>query len=95
MDEIKIDRSFVREMHTRPNSAAIIKAISDLGVSLGIETTAEGVETIEQLERLRASGCSVAQGYLFSHAVPPSANPGLDRIHRPGERSGRARGVKI
>ena len=76
-DRIKIDRSFVQEMHTRPNSAAIIKAITDLGASLGIATTAEGVETIEQLEQLRQSGCSVAQGYLFSHAIPQSQIPAL------------------
>jgi len=76
-DRIKIDRSFVQEVQTKPNSIAIIKAISDLGVSLGIATTAEGIETHEQLERLRESGCSVAQGFLFSRAIPKSEIPNL------------------
>jgi EAL domain-containing protein (putative c-di-GMP-specific phosphodiesterase class I) len=71
-DRIKIDRSFVQDLEAKPNSIAIIKAITDLGVSLGIATTAEGVETSEQLESLRGSGCTVAQGYLFSQAIPKS-----------------------
>ncbi len=90
-DRIKIDRSFVRELQTKPNSLAIIKAITDLGVSLGIATTAEGVETSEQLERLRSSGCSVAQGYLFSQAIPQSSIPALiELLERGNEAESRA-----
>ena len=69
-DRIKIDRSFVTNMRERSNALSIIKAITDLGSCLGIATTAEGVETSEQLEELRNSGCSIVQGYLFSAAIP-------------------------
>jgi EAL domain-containing protein (putative c-di-GMP-specific phosphodiesterase class I) len=65
-DKIKIDQSFVREIAERPDCMAIIRAVVGLGTSLGIATTAEGVETPEQLERLRAEGCTEVQGYLFS-----------------------------
>ena len=89
-DRIKIDRSFVQDLQTRPNSIALIKAITDLGLSLGIATTAEGVETPEQLEDLRNSGCSVAQGFLFSKAIPPDEVAALIRsIDHPGEEDAR------
>jgi EAL domain-containing protein (putative c-di-GMP-specific phosphodiesterase class I) len=69
-DKIKIDRSFVKDIVERPDCVAIIRAISALGVSLGIRTTAEGVETAEQLACVRREGCSEVQGYLFSPARP-------------------------
>ena len=69
-DKIKIDRSFVRDLAERPDCAAIIRAVAGLGASLGIATTAEGVETSEQLDRLRAEGCTEAQGFLFSKPRP-------------------------
>jgi predicted signal transduction protein with EAL and GGDEF domain len=69
-DKIKIDRSFVRDLAERPDCVAIIRAVAGLGASLGISTTAEGVETREQLDRLRAEGCTEAQGYLFSPPCP-------------------------
>jgi len=69
-DKIKIDQSFVRELAERPDCMAIVRAITGLGASLGIATTAEGVETQEQLERLRAEGCTEVQGYLFSPPRP-------------------------
>jgi diguanylate cyclase (GGDEF)-like protein/PAS domain S-box-containing protein len=69
-DKIKIDRSFVSEMVGRPDCLAIIRAITGLGASLGIATTAEGVETPEQLESLRAEGCTEVQGFLFSPPRP-------------------------
>lgn len=64
--KIKIDRSFVADVATRADSAAIVCAIAGLGRSLNIDTTAEGVETSDQLKLLRAAGCTHAQGYLFS-----------------------------
>jgi len=71
-DKIKIDRSFVSELATREDSMAIIRAVTGLGRSLGIITTAEGVETDVQLELLRREGCTQAQGYLFSKPRPAS-----------------------
>jgi diguanylate cyclase (GGDEF)-like protein len=69
-DKIKIDRSFVNELATRNDSMAIVRAVTGLGKSLGITTTAEGVETDAQLELLRREGCTQAQGYLFSKPRP-------------------------
>ena len=69
-DKIKIDRSFVKDLAERRDCTAIITAISTLARSLGIVTTAEGVETAEQLDFLRAQGCTQAQGFLFSPARP-------------------------
>jgi diguanylate cyclase (GGDEF)-like protein/PAS domain S-box-containing protein len=66
---LKIDRSFVREIDRSPESLAIIRAIIGLGKSLGIDTTAEGVETASQLETLRAERCGELQGFLFSPPV--------------------------
>ena len=54
----------------KPDSLAIIRAISTLGRSLGIRTTAEGVETLEQFASVKQEGCSEVQGYLFSAAKP-------------------------
>ena len=69
-DKIKIDKSFIQSMTTHSDSAAIVCAITGLGRGLDIETTAEGVETTEQLQFLRTAGCQLAQGYLFSRPVP-------------------------
>jgi diguanylate cyclase (GGDEF)-like protein len=65
-DRIKIDQSFIRELSTDKDSLAILRAVVGLGRSLGIVTTAEGVETRDQLEVLRTEGCTDAQGYLLS-----------------------------
>ena len=65
-DKIKIDQSFVHDMTTREESMAIVRAVAAMGASLGMMTTAEGVETIEQFDRLKAEGCTEVQGYLFS-----------------------------
>jgi diguanylate cyclase (GGDEF)-like protein/PAS domain S-box-containing protein len=69
-DKIKIDRSFVKDLAQRSDCVAIVRAISGLGRSLNITTTAEGVETIDQLDWLRAEGCNEVQGFLFSAARP-------------------------
>src|SRR6516165_7097771 len=71
-DKIKIDRSFVKDLAKRSDSVAIVRAISGLGRSLNIITTAEGVETMDQLDWLRAEGCNEVQGFLFSAARPAS-----------------------
>jgi EAL domain-containing protein (putative c-di-GMP-specific phosphodiesterase class I) len=69
-NKIKIDQSFVRELASRGESMAIVRAVTGLGRSLGISTTAEGVETTEQLALLRTEGCTEVQGYLFSRPRP-------------------------
>jgi EAL domain-containing protein (putative c-di-GMP-specific phosphodiesterase class I) len=69
-DKIKIDRSFVKDLARRTDCVAIVRAISGLGRSLNITTTAEGVETVDQLDWLRAEGCNEVQGFLFSAARP-------------------------
>jgi diguanylate cyclase (GGDEF)-like protein/PAS domain S-box-containing protein len=84
-DKIKIDRSFVSELAQRPDCVAIIRAVAGLGISLGIATTAEGIETPEQLERVRAEGCTEVQGYLFSPPRPASEIGGLIAAHRAKE----------
>jgi diguanylate cyclase (GGDEF)-like protein len=76
-DKIKIDRSFIKDIERNRGSAAIIKAIASLGTSLGIRTTAEGVETEEQLEIVRRAGCTEMQGYLVSRPVPACDLPQL------------------
>ena len=68
-DKIKIDRSFVRTLHDRPESAKIVDAIVGLSRSLGVHTVAEGVETEEQARALQRLGCTFAQGYLFGRPV--------------------------
>jgi diguanylate cyclase (GGDEF)-like protein/PAS domain S-box-containing protein len=64
--KIKIDRAFIEEFTTRPDCAAIVCAMIGLGRNLDMRVTAEGVETREQLDLLRAAGCGEVQGYLFS-----------------------------
>lgn len=64
-DRIKIDQSFVRDLCSSAASLAIVQAVTGLGRSLGMATTAEGVETDEQFERLRAEGCNEVQGTLL------------------------------
>ncbi|MGD1036131.1 MAG: EAL domain-containing protein [Roseiarcus sp.] len=69
-DKVKIDQSFIREMHNQPESLAIVRAAIGLGENLGICTTAEGVESRAQLERLLSEGCTEVQGFLFSKPQP-------------------------
>lgn len=69
-DKIKIDESFIRDLPMKEDSLAIIRAVVGLSSSLGITTTAEGVETKEQLASLTAEGCNEVQGFLFSQPRP-------------------------
>ena len=71
-DKIKIDQSFIRNLVEDERSRTIVSAIAGLGVSFGMTTTAEGVETPEQMKCLIAKGCTEAQGFFFSRAVPGS-----------------------
>jgi diguanylate cyclase (GGDEF)-like protein len=82
-DKIKIDRSFVGELSAKPDSLAIIRAVTGLGRSFGMTTTAEGVETREQLARLKFEGCDEAQGYLFGRPQPLAEVERLLDRHRP------------
>ncbi|NQE64666.1 EAL domain-containing protein [Caulobacter sp. RHG1] len=69
-DKIKIDQTFVRDILDDSDAMAIIKAVLDLGASMGVVTTAEGVETQEQLDALRGQGCAEIQGYFISRPAP-------------------------
>ena len=69
-DKIKIDRSFVHDLSSQMDCRAIISAVSQLAISLGIETTGEGVETQEEFDYLKRSGCTEGQGHFFSEARP-------------------------
>ena len=69
-DKVKIDRSFVQDMMNNPQARAIIRSVIGLGQGLGMPVIAEGVETDEQLEALRAEGCNQVQGYLISRPGP-------------------------
>jgi diguanylate cyclase (GGDEF)-like protein len=68
-DKLKIDRSFIQNLLTREGAIAIVHAITELANTLGMETTAEGVEETAQLMELRAHGCSSVQGYLFAEPM--------------------------
>lgn len=70
---IKIDRSFVARLSTKAGATALVKAIVDIGESLGADVVAEGVETQEQADFLRSIGCEMAQGYLFHRPQPAMA----------------------
>ena len=78
-NKIKIDQSFIRDLSSKEDSLAIVRAVVGLSSSLGITTTAEGVETKEQLARLTTEGCNEAQGFLFSK--PRSASEVEKLLH--------------
>jgi EAL domain-containing protein (putative c-di-GMP-specific phosphodiesterase class I) len=84
-DKIKIDKSFIRNLTQQPRSSAIISSIVTLARGLDMSVTAEGVETAEEFERLKALDVNFAQGYLFGRPLP------IDQIELDGstERSQR------
>jgi EAL domain-containing protein (putative c-di-GMP-specific phosphodiesterase class I) len=69
-DKIKIDRSFLEHVDTSTSAETVVRAVVGLGAHLNLLTTGEGVETYRQLELLRDCGCTQAQGFLFSAAIP-------------------------
>ncbi|HEY8595879.1 MAG TPA: EAL domain-containing protein [Devosiaceae bacterium] len=71
-DKIKIDRTFIADIVCREDDLEIIKAVIGLGQSLGMSTTAEGIETEAQLEAVRQQGCTEVQGFLFGPPLPAS-----------------------
>ncbi len=76
-DKIKIDRSFVNDLSSSESSVAIVRAVCGLARSFGATTTAEGVETDDQLAQIRAQGCTDMQGYFFSKPLPVDKIPAL------------------
>jgi diguanylate cyclase len=73
VDVVKIDRSFVEPIERDPQEAAIVAAVISLSHALGLRTVAEGIETVAQVDRLRALGCDLAQGYYFAKPGPPES----------------------
>jgi diguanylate cyclase (GGDEF)-like protein len=83
VDRIKIDKSFVQSLGHTVDAGAIVTAVVTLGHAMGLQVTAEGVETPEQETFLRSAGCNVLQGFLFSKAVPANElNDSLERHRR-------------
>lgn len=74
---LKIDRGFIQQIRSRPNDAAITRALIGLSRDMGLDTVAEGIETREQEEALLALGCPYGQGYLFGRPMPFSAAVGV------------------
>lgn len=69
-DKIKIDRTFIKDLHQTAQATSIVRAVVALGHSLGMRANAEGVETIEQAEILSSEGCEEVQGYFFGRPMP-------------------------
>ena len=77
VDVLKIDRAFVRDVHRDQSLASMVRAMIQLAQGLDMVPLAEGVETQQELEFLRGSGCRLAQGFLFSRPVPAEEIPAL------------------
>jgi EAL domain-containing protein (putative c-di-GMP-specific phosphodiesterase class I) len=77
MNRLKIDRSFVQAICDQPRDRAIVTRLVQLAHDLGMQVTAEGVETAEQMELLQSIDCDDVQGYLFSKPVAAGVFPTL------------------
>ncbi|HLI55395.1 MAG TPA: EAL domain-containing protein, partial [Actinomycetota bacterium] len=73
LDLVKVDRSFIAGLGPGAEDSAVVAAVASLARSIGLQVIAEGVETPDQLQRLRALGCQAAQGFLFSRPLAPPA----------------------
>jgi len=96
LDTLKVDRAFVNDITADTDDAAIVRAIIGLGHNLDLKIVAEGVETLEQLEFLRATGCDLVQGYLMSRAIEARSFEQLLRAPArtlPGAAGGAQRGA--
>jgi EAL domain-containing protein (putative c-di-GMP-specific phosphodiesterase class I) len=82
--ELKIDKSFIEDMQNSEQDRIMIQKTIEMGHELGMHVVAEGVESKEQLELLRLDGCDVAQGYLFSRALPPEELVSWLKTYRAG-----------
>jgi diguanylate cyclase (GGDEF)-like protein len=86
-DKIKIDRSFVKDITENTGSLNIVRAVAALAHGMGMTATAEGVETLEQLDRIRSEGCTEMQGFLFSKPLPASE---IERLFLSGREARKA-----
>jgi EAL domain-containing protein (putative c-di-GMP-specific phosphodiesterase class I) len=75
LTSLKIDQAFIKDCHLHSKDGAIVAAVIALAHSLDLQVLAEGVEKPEQAEFLRNAGCDMAQGYYFSHPLPPEDLP--------------------
>ena len=73
IDYLKIDRSFVKNVHEHRKSHAIVKSIIDVGINLGVEVVAEGIESELEMDLLAAEGCHIGQGYFISKPINEAA----------------------
>jgi EAL domain-containing protein (putative c-di-GMP-specific phosphodiesterase class I) len=85
IDKLKIDRSFISEVMSRPDDASIVRAIVSLAHSLRLKVVAEGVESPAQLDFLRTIGCDQYQGYHYSRALPAAQFEALVRSNLTAE----------
>ena len=83
INKLKIDQSFVHDLATDPDDAAIVSATLAMGHNLNLTVNAEGVESQQQLAFLKAHGCDEMQGYYFCRPVPPAE---LGELLRSGHR---------
>jgi diguanylate cyclase (GGDEF)-like protein len=86
VDEVKIDRSFVRDVAVDPGAGVLVRAIASLAGELGLDVVAEGVETVEQLDFVRGIGCNLLQGYLLGRPADADIRPVLTWEDAPRDR---------
>ena len=90
VERLKIDQSFVRRLHDNSQDEAIVRAIVQMGASLGLKVIAEGIEDRETLQRLQALGCAEGQGFLWSQPLPPEEFLAFALAHQAARRQSSA-----